>query len=136
MLEKSKGRIEKLKGWEKDKIKNYVLIPHYGQPVYSFNRFHRHYFADYESFKDIAMFSEEKCHQDKFMNLARKAQRDQAICCKKYHEFIEKYEKHDCKLHTLNLGHRCRFSTPILLPGFICFHFRSTYFLQIRQLYR
>ena len=74
-----------LEAWEKER-NNTSLYPNM-----SYNdRYDRIYFADYESFKDIAMFSENKDHRDRFNKMAKEAKRYKRKCCKEEQERMEK----------------------------------------------
>ena len=66
-----------------------------------------HFFADHQSWTQIARSTKDKVHKNTFRKIAREAKRDQATCCMQYHTFKEKKKKYGCKFHTLNLGHRC-----------------------------
>ena len=89
LIKKSQRRIKKLVSWEKKKS-NSLRFP----CMRKYDRLHRMYFADYESFMDIARFScKYDFHRRQFRIMARRARRDQTVCCKKYQEFKKKQNK-------------------------------------------
>lgn len=77
MLEKTTTHIRKLVAWEKEKELNPRLYPYMSRD----DRYQRIYFADYESFNAIAMFTKNKTHQWRFKSMAKRLKQLQTRCC-------------------------------------------------------